>query len=98
MELNPMDTTPKKGPEPFKPWEEQERMRPPWVPVEHGEQVLPPNDQKSNLKLSDDEVMQSRTEPVGQRSYAPPLNGRDGIGQGSSDEPSGSKRTYPTGH
>jgi len=55
------------------PWAAQERQRAPWVKVKYGETVAPPNDQTSNLHLSDEQVMKKRTEPV-VNSSAPPLN------------------------
>ena len=55
------------------PWAGREREKPVWVKVKYGETVAPPNDQTSNLHLSDEQVMKKRTEPV-VNSSAPPLN------------------------
>lgn len=96
MELNPQDVNPKKEEKPFVPWEQQERIRPDWVAQAHGEIVLPPNQQKSNSTLSDEEVMGKRTDPVATSSQATPITGRHGTASGPSDEPSGAKRMYPT--
>ena len=59
--------------EPKEPWAARERERAPWVKVKYGKTVAPPNDQTSNLHLSDEQVMKKRTEPV-VNSSAPPLN------------------------
>ena len=59
--------------EPKEPWAARERERAPWVKVKYGQTVAPPNEQKSNLHLTNDQVMKSRTEPV-VNSSAPPLN------------------------
>lgn len=37
----------------------------PWVRTKCGERVKPPNQQASNQHLSNDQVMRSRTEPIG---------------------------------
>ena len=96
MELTPLDTTPKKAEEPFIPWESAERKRPPWVAIRHGKTIPPQMDQKSNQTLTDDQVMQSRTQPIATGSQATPIDGRHDTGHGQSDDPSGAKRTYPT--
>ena len=75
--------------EPKAPWAARERERPKWVPIAHGKTVLPPNEQASNLKLTDEQVMQKRTEPIA--STAPPLN--LGGGQSKSDNDSFTKKT-----
>lgn len=54
-------------------WISTVRDRGPWVIHEHGEVVLPPNEQKSNTNLTAKEVLQPRDEPVG-ISHAFPLN------------------------
>ena len=95
-ELNPQDTQPKKEKKPFIPWESSERIRPEWQLQKHGERVLPQVLQKSNQTLTDDQVMQSRTQPIATGSNATPIDGRHDTGHGQSDEPSGAKRTYPT--
>ena len=74
---------------PKEPWAARERERAPWVKVKYGETIAPPNDQKSNLNLSDEQVMKKRTEPIA--STAPPLN--LGRGQSRSDEDSFTKKT-----
>lgn len=75
--------------EPFVPWEQQERLRPKWVQNEHGETIAPQRDQKSNNSLTDEQVLQSRTQPIVEGSQAAPLNvGKDG----GPIEPSGAKR------
>ena len=96
MQLNEQDTRPAKVKEPFIPWEGVERVKPDWVPIKHGETIAPQCDQKSNLDLSDEQVLQPRTEPIVSGSQATPINGRHDTGHGASDEPSGAKRTYPT--
>lgn len=78
-----------------KAWAETERIRPPWVPIAHGEHVLPQNDQKSNNKLTDEQVLQSRAEPV-TISTAKPIGGRKDTGHGQSDDPSGRKQNLPS--
>ena len=93
MELTPLDTTPKKAEKPFIPWEGTERVRPPWQLQKHGKVVAAPNDQKSNQKLTDEQVLQPRTEPIISGSQATPLDGRHGTASGPSDEPSGRKQT-----
>ena len=75
--------------EPKQPWAAQERIRAPWVKVQYGQTVAPPNDQKSNLNLSDEQVMKKRNEPIA--STAPPLN--LGGGQSKSDDFSFTKKT-----
>lgn len=75
--------------EPKTPWAARERERTKWVPIAHGERVLPPNDQKSNLNLSDEQVMKKRNEPIA--STAPPMN--KGGGQNQSDDFSFTKKT-----
>ena len=96
MELTPLDTTPKKAEKSFLPWEGQERIRPPWVAIRHAKTIPPQMDQKSNQTLTDDQVMQSRTQPIATGSNATPIDGRHDTGHGQSEEPSGAKRTYPT--
>jgi hypothetical protein len=76
--------------EPKTPWAAQERVRPPWVPIKHGKTVLPPNDQKSNLNLTNEQVMKSRTEPIANGSSAKPLSG---AGTNGSDDFSFTKKT-----
>jgi hypothetical protein len=76
--------------EPKTPWAAAERVRPPWVPIKHGQTVLPPNDQKSNLHLSDEQVMKKRTEPIVNGSSAKPLSG---AGTNQSDDFSFTKKT-----
>lgn len=44
-----------------------DRLRAPWKRVSYGATVLPPNKQKSNLALTNPQVMQPRGEPVRQR-------------------------------
>ena len=95
MELNQLDTKPPKKEEPFIPWENAERVRPPWVAIRHAKTIPPQMDQKSNQTLTDDQVMQSRTQPIATGSNATPIDGRHDTGHGQSDEPSGAKRTYP---
>ena len=68
-----LDSEEKEPLTPKEPWAAQERVRAPWVKVKYGETVAPPNDQTSNLHLSDEHVMKKRTEPV-VNSSAPPLN------------------------
>lgn len=80
-----------------KSWSATERIKPPWVAQAHSERIPPQCDQSSNLKLTDAEVLQPRDEPVTLASTAKPLTGRTGTAGGASDEPSGAKRTYPTG-
>jgi hypothetical protein len=80
-----------------KPWSARERVKPVWVVQTHGEFVKPQCDQKSNNALTDEQVLQPRDEPVTLASTAKPLTGRTGTAGGASDEPSGAKRTYPTG-
>jgi hypothetical protein len=80
---------------PFVAWEAQERVRPPWVQEKHGETIAPPMEQKSNVKLMDEQVLQSRTQPIVSGSQATPIDGRHDRNSGASDEPSGSKRNYP---
>lgn len=79
-----------------KSWAETERVRPDWVPIKHGERVLPQNEQKSNNNLTDDQVLQSREEPVTISSSAKPIGGRKDTGHGQSDEPSGRNRSLPS--
>lgn len=45
----------------------------PWVRTKCAERVKPQNQQASNLHLANDQVMQSRTEPIG-KSNAGQLN------------------------
>ena len=96
MELNPQDTRPPKKEEPFVPWESRERPRPPWVKdsVHYSETIPPWFEQKSNLKLTNEQVLQPRVEDIATSSSASPLAGRHSTGSGASDEPSGNKRTY----
>lgn len=72
----------------FIPWESLERVKPPWVLEKHGERVLPQNRQKSNQKLTNEQVLQPRDEKIGMGSYATPLAPRNM----ESDEHSGRKR------
>jgi hypothetical protein len=66
-------------------WEALERVKPPWVPIEHGERVLPPNDQDVQEPITNEMVLQRRDEPVvGGNSSARPLNGR-GQDKGASE-------------
>ena len=53
-------------------WISTVRERGPWVIQEHGEVVLPPNEQKKP-EIRNSEVLQERAEPVGV-SHAFPLN------------------------
>ena len=76
--------------EPKEPWAAQERARAPWVKVKYGQTVAPPNEQTSNLHLSDEQVMKSRTEPIVNGSSAKPLSG---AGTNQPDDFSFSKRT-----
>ena len=64
-------------------WTKRSEKRSAWIrpEIQHGERVLPPNEQKSNIHLADSEVLQPRMEPVGE-SVAFPLN----VGQ---DRPTG---------
>ena len=56
-------------------WTRRSEQRAAWIrpEIKHGERVLPPNEQASNLQLADSEVLQPRSEPVGS-SVALPLN------------------------
>lgn len=58
-------------------WGAMEREKAPWIKptIVLGKTVLPPNDQKSNLKLTNEQVLQPRAEPIG-NSSAPPISGR----------------------
>jgi hypothetical protein len=94
MQLNEQSTTPKKEAKPFVAWESQERVRPPWVAQKHSERVLPQMDQKSNNDIATNLVLQPRDEKIGVNSQATPITGRHGTGNGASDEPSGSNRSY----
>lgn len=59
------------------PWEAEERVRPPWTVKGHfGSKIPPLKNQKTNNELSNEEVMQSRTEPIG-ASHAFPIRGTD---------------------
>jgi hypothetical protein len=69
--------------EPKIAWAARERERTKWVPIAHGERVLPPNEQKSNLHLTDEQVMKKRNEPIA--STAPPLNLGGGRALGDDD-------------
>jgi len=69
-----------------KNWIDTPYARAPWVPIQHGEIVEPPNEQRSNLKLADSEVMKSRTEET---SNAFPLQAVDPY----AGEQSGNKKT-----
>jgi len=77
---------------PKEPWAAQERIRAPWIRagVKYGETVLPPNDQTSNLNLTNEQVMKSRNEPIVDGSSAKPLSGE---GANHSDDFSFTKRT-----
>jgi hypothetical protein len=76
--------------EPKEPWAARERERMKWVPIAHGERVLPPNEQKSNLHLTDEQVMKKRTEPIVNGSSAKPLSG---AGTNQPDDFSFTKKT-----
>jgi hypothetical protein len=76
--------------QPKLPWAGREREKPVWVKVKYGETVAPPNEQTSNLHLSDEQVMKSRTEPIVNGSSAKPLSG---AGTNQPDDFSFSKRT-----
>lgn len=52
------------------PWSQTAHNRGPWTDVQYGEHVLPQMDQKSNIHLSDSEVMLPRVDPV---SHAFPI-------------------------
>jgi hypothetical protein len=76
--------------EPKEPWTVRERVRPPWVPIKHGQTIPPPNEQKSNLHLTDEQVMKKRTEPIVNGSSAKPLSG---AGTNQPDDFSFTKKT-----
>lgn len=61
------------GVEPVQSWAERVRDDVPWIKpaVKYAQEVLPPNEQKSNVKLTDDQVMQKRDEPVGKSAAFP---------------------------
>lgn len=94
MLLNEQDAKPSKI-EPFTPWEEEERVRPPWIAQKHGQAIPCQMDQKSNLKLDNAQVLQPRDEKVATSSQAPPISGRNDTGHGASDEQSGRKQIGP---
>lgn len=87
--FNIPDDDEKESLKPKDPWAAQERVRPPWVNVKYGETVAPPNEQTSNLNLTDEQVMQKRVQPI--VSAAPPLN--KGAGESASDDFSFTKKT-----
>lgn len=77
-----------------KSWSETPYERAPWVPIAHGQTILPQNEQKSNNDLTDDQVLQSRMEPIG-KSFAKPLTRKD-TGHSNSDDPNGKKANLPS--
>lgn len=78
------------------PWEQRERARAPWTVEGHfGETVAPPNEQKTNNKLSNEEVLQPRDEPVG-ISHAFPLRGGN-ESSGPLEQSGSNKPTNKTG-
>lgn len=70
---------------PTKSWCEIAYVREPWVREKHGETIAPPNEQSSNMSLSDSEVMQPRTQPVGE-SMAFPISGINNIASESGSQ------------
>jgi hypothetical protein len=70
------------------PWCATEHNRAKWILNEHGERVLPPNDQKSNNIIASSEVMKDRDEPIG-TSAAFPLGG-------GNDSPTGGITPMPS--
>lgn len=69
----------------MKTWAEIAYKRDEWVRERHAEYIPPQMDQKSNLKLSDSEVMQPRTQPVGE-SMAFPISGINNVASESGSQ------------
>lgn len=67
-------------------WTNVAYQRIPWLRVKYGQRVLPQNQQRSNLSLADEQVLQRRDEPL--TSFAFSLNGSADI----SDGQAGAKR------
>ncbi len=71
-----METIEKEGLVPLEPWTARERKREPWIKagVNYAEHIVPQNEQKSNLHLTDAEVLQPRVQPVEMASAAAPIS------------------------
>jgi hypothetical protein len=61
------------APQPKVSWIKQAYQRAQWIRVRYGKRVLPQAQQRSNISLTDEQVMSSRTEPV-RHSHAFPLD------------------------
>jgi len=55
------------------PWSVRPYRRAPWIRVKYGKTVKPQAQQSSNLHLSDEQVLFSRTQEIG-HSFASPLS------------------------
>jgi hypothetical protein len=61
------------APSPKVSWINRAYQRAQWIRVKYGKRVLPQAQQRSNISLTDDQVMGKRDDPV-RRSHAFPVN------------------------
>lgn len=62
--------------EPLQSWAERDRDAVPWVKVNYGQEVLPPNEQ-TREPITNEMVLKRRDEPIGTSSAFPIRSGED---------------------